>query len=500
MRFKLKKIPILGRDNLFKMINLRSILHVLGISLMFESAFMLVLLPLSVLYHEQGTFLPLLWSVLITAGTGAVLYFQAYKMVSRQLTLRDNFLITTLIWFVVPLFGVLPYILTGSIPHFADAYFETASGFSTTGSSILSDIEALPKSVLFWRALTHWIGGMGIIVLVIAILPLMKIGGSHLMQTEGSFFGVDKIKPRLIDVAKQLWIIYVGLTLLEIICLMIAGMDWFDASCHSFATIATGGFSTKNSSAILMSPAIQYILTFFMMISGINFSLHFFLIKGRFKPVFHDEEMRVYIGIILLVTLLLTVNTFHHFGAVEPAFRHAIFQIVSLLTATGFSSYNYELWPTFSQAVLYFSLFIGACVGSTGGGIKVARYVILFKQAKFLFRQLISPNAIKILRYNNRPVPTPIVQGVFAFVSIYFLTFIVGSLVMILCGLDLKSATSAAITTLGGIGPGFNVVGPVNNFSTINDFGKFYLSFNMILGRLEILAVLVIFSRAFRRI
>lgn len=471
----------------------------MGIALIFESLFMLILAPIAMYYHEA-----FLKQELIAFGITFLLGFGLYIFTrdehNNKFSIRESFIVIPHLWIIIPLFGTLPYLITGSIPNFTNAWFESVSGFTTTGSSILSDIEALPKSILFWRAATHWMGGLGIIVLVVAIMRHLKIGGNHLMSAEGSLLGVEKIKPRIVDVAKQLWLIYVILTTLETIFLLIAGMDLFDAICHSFATVATGGFSTKNTSIMDMSPAIQYILSIFMILSGINFSLHYFAIHRQWERIKIDEELKAYLTIIGLTTLFLTLNTYKTYNNAELSFRHSLFQASSIITCTGFSSADYELWPSFSHLLIFFVMFIGASVGSTGGGIKVARIVIIFKTAKQIFARMISPNTVKITRFNGQRLNQNIIQSVFAFISIYVITFLVGTALLSAAGNDVPTSAGGIITTLGGIGPGFGSVGPAENFFHLNVFSKIYLTFNMILGRLEIFSVLVLFHPSFRKL
>jgi trk system potassium uptake protein TrkH len=484
---------------MLKLISYQNILHVLGIALIFESIFMLLTIPISIFYHEHILGSQIL-SFAITAGVGLMLFLLTLKKHSSKFSIRESFIVIPHLWLIIPLFGTLPYLLSHAIPNFVNAFFESVSGFTTTGSSILIDIEALPKSILFWRASTHWLGGLGIIVLVVAIMRQLKIGGNHLMSAEGSLFSIEKIKPRLIDVAKQLWLIYIALTVLETLFLFIAGMNIFDAVCHSFATIATGGFSTKNTSIMQMNPTIQYILSLFMILSGINFSLHYFAMHRQFNKIKIDEEFKAYLAIIGITTLLLTLNTLKSYSSIEESFRHSLFQASSIITCTGFSSADYELWPSFSHIIIFFVMFIGASVGSTGGGIKVARIVIIFKTAKQIFARMISPNTVKITRFNGQKLNTTIINSVFAFVSIYVITVIVGTAIMSAAGSDISTSAGSILTTLGGIGPGFGSVGPAENFFHLNNFSKIYLSLNMILGRLEIFSVLVLFHPSFRKI
>lgn len=482
-----------------KNIHISIVIHIIGVCLILESFFLLLDIPITLIFHD-GTLLPLLESFLITFCSGLLLYLITIKSKRARPGVKESFLIVTFSWVFISLFGTLPYLLSHSINNFTDAFFETVSGFTTTGSSILNDIESLPKGILFWRSETHWIGGMGIIALVIVILPTLKVSGNQLFSAEGAFFSVEKTHPRLIDVAKRLWAIYILLTITEIILLIIAKMNWFDAICHSFATVATGGFSTKNSSIIEYSATIQYIIILFMFLSGMNFILHYSIINGKFKKLFNDEEWRTYTLIIIIAVFFLSVKNFGIYNNYENSIRQSLFQVVSIITATGFVSANYEHWAHFSVMIIFSIMFIGACTGSTGGGIKVARYTVLLKSINFQFKKMMHPNGVPVLRYNKKIISDKVLNNISSFIIIYFLTFTIGSFVMMLLGLDAKSASSSVITTLGGIGPGLGKVGPVNNFSGIADAGKYYLCFNMILGRLEIISVLSIFTRTFYKI
>lgn len=479
-------------------VNKKNVIHVISLSLLFESVFILSCIPVALIYSENTAF-SLFVSFLIVLGIGLFGFFFSKKN-NEEFTLKETFISVVLTWITISILGSLPYILSGAITKFDNAFFETVSGFTTTGASILTDIEVVPKSILFWRAETHWIGGMGIIVLVIAFLPFFKVGGQNLMMAEGSFFNSEKIKSRTIDVAKRMWFIYLILTISQVVLLTLSGMDLFDSICHSFATIATGGFSTKNSSIIDYSPTIQYIVIIFMTLSGMNFTLHYLFFHGKLKRIFKNEEFVAYLAIILISSLLIMViiKTANGFGW-EKSFRDAIFQVSSLITATGFVSSNYELWPHSAQWILFLLMLIGACVGSTGGGIKVARYVIAFKNLKSLILRTIYPNSVYITKYNGRAFSQDISAGIISYIFIYYLTILFGTVILVISGLDKVSACGAVTTTLGGVGPGFNEVGPIDNFSAISSFGKYYLSFNMILGRLEIMSFLVILVPSFYR-
>lgn len=477
-------------------VNSHHVLHVVSISVLFETIFVLFCIPIALYYHEPEV-IPLIKSFLIMLFISGGIYLLTNKKVV-EFSVKDSYVSVVLTWFFISFFGALPYLITGVIPSFKDALFESVSGFTTTGSSILTNIEAMPKSLLLWRAETHWMGGMGVIVLVIALLPYFKIGGQHMIMAEGSFFTTEKIKSRTIDVAKRMWFIYLILTLAESIALKLSGMSLFDAVCHSFATIATGGFSTKNASLINVSPLTQYIVIVFMILSGMNFTLHYLFVHGRFRRVFNNEEMKVYLGIIIMSSIFIGYLLHVKYQVpLEKAFRDALFQVSSIITATGFVSSDYQVWPVFAKVIILILMLTGACAGSTGGGVKVARYVLIFKNMRQHMRKIINPNSIQLVRYNGQSVTSEILVGIIGFIFIYYATIAFGTMIMMATGMDLASSSSSVITTLGGIGPGFNAVGPVENFAGISDLGKYYLSFNMILGRLEILSVLVLFIPSF---
>ncbi|MCG8411169.1 MAG: TrkH family potassium uptake protein [Bacteroidales bacterium] len=475
------------------------VMHIVGLCLMLESLFLLLTTLIAIVFND-GTMLTFIESAGISFLFGFILFRVCKFDKQKTPTIKDSFLIVTFSWVFISLFGSLPYLLSRSIPNFVDAFFETVSGFTTTGSSILTDIEVLPKAIQFWRAETHWIGGMGIIALVVVILPSLKVTGNQLFSAEGAFFSTEKIHPRLIDAARRLWLVYIILTLSETLLLMFAKMNWFDAVCHSFATVATGGFSTKNTSIIDYSPTIQYIITFFMFLSGMNFVLHFMIFTGRFKKAFRDEELKYYIAIVLIITIILSYNNYSFYKDIETSFRQSIFQIVSIITATGFVSANYEQWSQVSIAIVFFIMFIGACTGSTGGGIKIARYTVVLKSIGAQFKRTLHPNCVSIVKYNKKSISDKVLNNISSFVVIYFLTFVVGTFIMMGMGLNVSSAASSSITTLGGIGPGLGLVGPVNSFASINNGGKLFLCFNMILGRLEIISVLSLFTKSFYKV
>lgn len=458
---------------------------------------MLLATLISILYHESIT-LKFFLTFVATCSFGILLNVLTRKQRGEEPTRNESFLIVTLGWLILGLVGALPYLVTHAILGFVNAFFESISGFTTTGSSILADIESLPKSILFWRAETHWIGGMGIIVLVVAIMPFLKIHGVSLFYSEISSVTNEKVSTKVKYAARNLWIIYVGLTFLEVVLLVLGRMPLFDSVCHSFATIATGGFSTQNDSIAGYSAYIQYVIILFMLLSGINFVLHIMLLKGKYKEVIKNEELRLYLLFIVGIGLTITfILYFHEDIGFEKAFRDSFFQVVSVITATGFASADYLQWPVQATLLIALLMLIGASSGSTGGGVKVVRHVILQKKIKSSFRELVRPNAINILHYNKRPLKPEFVSSVMTFIFIYYLIVLSGGMILMLTGLDAAAAFGASATCMGGIGPGFGSVGPVSNFLHLSDFAKYFLSFLMVVGRLEIYAVLIIFTRSF---
>lgn len=480
-----------------KFINYYNILHIISVGLLFESVLMLTILPFAA-YESIDIFNHEALACLATGIIGLSLFIAAKKrqsVVSR----RESFYIAFFLWIAMSTLGALPYFFTGYIPVWYDAIFESVSGFSTTGSSILNDIEALPKSLLFWRALTHWIGGLGILVLVVALIPFMQSSGNNLVFTEGNFIETERIKPRMIQVAKRLWFIYIVLTASETLLLYIEGLDLFDSVCHSFATVATGGFSTKNSSAAEMSPAIQNTLSLFMILSGMNFVLHFHIGIGNFKKVFRNTELRYYLGLILFASLYISALECDELSNLPHTLRHAVFQVSSIITATGFASYDYELWAPGSKAIIVLLMLTGACVGSTGGGIKVKRHIIALKAIKQHMYKLAHPRVVNRVRYGDLYVKESDLYNASSFIAIYFVTLIVGTFFMMSTGIDFKTSASSIATTLAGIGPGFGDIGPTENFQMLPAVSKLYLCFNMVLGRIEIIPVLVLFHPAIRK-
>lgn len=478
-------------------LNTRVIINLLGLLMALNGGFMLLALPFSFYYHEEWS--PIFYAALLSIVVGLSIWFVSRGYDIKELRKREGYLIVTLGWLCMSFSGTLPYVLSGAIPDFSDAFFETISGYTTTGATILVDIEALPKGLLFWRSLTHWIGGMGIIVLTIAILPLLGIGGMQLFVAEAPGPTHDKLHPRITETAKRLWYVYFFLTIAETVLLMLGGMSFFDAINHAMSTIATGGFSTKNASITYYdSPFIEYVIMLFMFVAGTNFTLLYFFFKGRFEKIFSNEEFKAYLGTVLVVGLVVAVciHIFTEFG-IERSFRDALFQVISIVTTTGFITADYTVWSPFTTLLFFLLLFTGASAGSTSGGVKIVRHLILVKNSILELKRQIHPSAVIPVRYNDRAVSDTITYNVAAFILIYLTVFSFGSLVMTLIGLDFMTAIGAVATTLGNVGPGLGTVGPVDNFSQITGVGKWFLSFLMLLGRLELFTVLILFTPYF---
>ncbi len=480
-------------------INIPIILHVVSIIVLFEGIFMVPALLVSWFQHE-AVVSDLLNSILATFAISGLLYVVTWKSRFAEPGIRESLVIASMGWVFLALFGSFPYLFTNSIPRFVDAYFESMSGFTTTGSSILTDIEALPKSILLWRSETHWIGGMGIIVLVIAIMPFLKISGLQLFSSEASVVVDEKVSTKVRYVARSVWMIYVGLTVIEAILLMFGGMPLFDSICHSFATVATGGFSTKNTSITDYSPYIQYVIMVFMALSGINFALHVLILRGKHKTAFRNQELRLYLKIILAVGFLITlILYFNHNITFEKAFRDSFFQVISVITATGFATADYLIWPVQGIILIAFLMLIGACAGSTGGGVKVIRHVINLQYLKQSLKRIIHPNAVCNIKYNNQNLNSSQVSSVMTFILIYYGIVIVGTFTLVALGSDWGTSFGSILTTMGGIGPGFGTVGPASNFALLSDPAKYILSVSMLIGRLEIFPVLTLFTSWFWR-
>jgi len=478
--------------------NILLTMRLLGALLMFLAATLLVPVPFS-LYFSDGAIPALLLSALLTLVAGALMFFNCRS--DRELSLREGFAVVSFGWLLFSIFGALPFLFSGTIPGIIDAIFETMSGFTTTGATILTSIEGLPESILLWRALTHWLGGMGIIVLSLAILPMLGVGGMQLFKAEVPGPTADRLKPRIQDTAKLLWGVYVLLTAVETLLLMLGGMNFYEALCHAFATLATGGFSTRNASVGGdQSAYIDWVITLFMFLAGVNFSLHYHALRGRVREYWQSEEFRCYLGITLGATLLLVVfNQGGVYHSLIDNLRYSAFQATSILTTTGFGTADYEQWPVFTQYLLALLMFVGGCAGSTGGGIKVARILLLFKHAHVQLFRLVHPRAVRLVKLGDLPVEKDVMQSILGFFALYMGIFVFASFLMAASGLDLISAGASVIATLGNIGPGLGSVGPVDNYAHILPFGKTVLIVCMLLGRLELFTVMVLVFPSFWR-
>lgn len=493
-------------------LNYKIIFHLMGLLLTVNGGFMLLSSLVSVAYQD-GVVKEMVLSGIVTLVLGGMIMLVT-KGHRKEIQKRDGYIIVTFGWIFMALAGTLPYVLTGAIPGFANAFFETMSGYTTTGATILDDIESLPEGVLFWRSITHWIGGMGIIVLAIAILPLLGIGGMQLFAAEAPGPGGDKLHPRITDTAKRLWLIYVGYTIAETILLQVAGMSFFDAINHSLSTLSTGGFSTKNASVAYWNdqPLIQYIIIVFMFLAGTNFVLSYFAFKTKFSKIFRDEEFKTYAILIFCFTIItalliyfyvdFTASSVAHpmvLGKFESAVRHGLFQILAVVTTTGFVTADYTLWTPFLTVIFFGLMFLGASSGSTSGGVKIVRHLILIKNGILEFKRALHPNAILPVRYNNKAVSQAIVFNVLGFFILYMLSFIVGVLVFSWLGLDFRTALGGAASTLGNVGPALGDLGPVDNFASLPTAAKLWATFLMLIGRLELFTVLILFSPFFWR-
>lgn len=451
-----------------------------------------LLVPLSfAVYYNDGMIL--IFSVLAAGLFLLSFTTKLYRETPSELTIREGFLIVTLSWLVLALFGSIPFVASGYISGYIDAFFETVSGFTTTGATILTDIERLPKSLLVWRNMTQWLGGMGVIALAVAIFPFLGVGATQLFRAEVPGPTKDKISPRISETAKILWWVYLIFTAAETCLLMAGGLSFFESLCVTFGTMATGGFAPLNSSIAGYSPYIQYTVTLFMLIAGINFNLHYWALKGRPAYYVKNPEFRLFLSIIGISFLFVIVMRLASgSGLSEELFRGSVFQIVSIITTTGFITADYELWPFVTQFVLLLLMFVGGSSTSTGGGIKNIRILILFKQISAEFRKSIRPRGVFPIKVGNKAVPEGVVSNTVAFIVLYGMISIGGVLIMTMLGLDIDSAIGSVAATIGNVGPGIGSVGPTKNYSHIPAAGKLVLCFLMLVGRLEIYTVLLI--------
>lgn len=490
-------------------LNTRIIVHIMGLLLLCNGSFMLIAAFVSGVFKDGAT-LDITLAAIVTMlfGVMAMFYTRGHK---KEVKRKEGYIVVTFGWIIMSISGSLPYLFSGAIPEVTDAFFETISGYTTTGASILNDIESLPEGILFWRSLTHWIGGMGIIVLAIAILPLLGIGGMQLFAAEAPGPAGDKLHPRITDTAKRLWLIYFGYTVLETLLLKLAGMSFFDAMNHSLATLSTGGFSTKNASLAYWNhqPLVQYITILFMFLAGSNFVLSYFAFTGKVQRILKDEEFKYYaifIGLFTIIAAMVVyfkaqvpVSEFHPMpvGELESAIRHGLFQVVAIVTTTGFVTADFTNWTPFLTVFFFGLMFLGGSAGSTAGGIKVMRHLLIIKNGILEFKRTLHTNAIIPVRYNEKTVSEHIVYNIIAFFVLYMLFFIIGALVLGFLGLDFVSAIGGSASSLGNVGPALGSLNPVSNYSSLPDAGKWWCGFLMLLGRLELFTVLIVLTPYF---
>lgn len=461
-----------------------------------------MLLPalVALIYGENTVAGKILIIAVLCICLGSV--FSRKRPKRSDIFVKDGLMIVGLAWVMFSLLGALPFYFTGAIPRFVDAFFETVSGFTTTGSTILTDIESLPYGIHFWRAFTHWVGGMGVLVFVMAVIPLAGSKSLNIMKAEVPGPTMDKIVPKTRQTAKILYLIYVVMTVAEVVLLVLGGMPLFDALIHTFSTAGTGGFSNKADSVSFYDSAyIDGVITVFMALFGVNFNLFYLLLLGKFARVFKSEELRTYIGIIAVATLLITINIYPMYGSFLTSFRYSSFQVTTIITTTGMMTTDFNLWPSFSKGILLMLMFVGACAGSTGGGLKVSRVLLLGKYIKSEIRKIVHPRSIVSVKVDGKVMDDTVIRSVTAYIMIYMSILVVSYLMISLNELDLETTLTSVITCINNVGPGFGeIIGPTQNFSTLSDFSKLVLTLDMLIGRLEIYPILFIFSpRMFKR-
>lgn len=478
--------------------NYKAIINIVGIALIILSIFMLAPILVSIINHSSDTF-ALTLALVLSFFSGSVMLALTKQYRYEELMHREVFMAVTFTWIAAVFFGCLPYIFTGSVNSFTDAFFESMAGFTTTGATIFSDVEALPSGLLFWRSMTQWIGGMGIIVFALAVLPFIGTGGMQLFKAEVPEISVDKLRPRIIDTAKALWVIYIGATGFIVFLYIISGMQIYDAFCHAFTTISTGGFSTKNDSiAYFNSPLLEYITSFGMFLGGVNFALYFHLIRGNTKKIFKSAELRFYFVAVIITVSLVTIHLWLNvYNSFSESLRYAVFQVTSIITTTGYTTADYSKWSPFSQLILLVIMFFGGMIGSTAGGLKQVRVYLMIKQIYREFYQLIHPRAVLALKLDDKSLTKEILGSIWGFVFLALFVFALSSIAMTATGLDMLTSVSTVISAMNNIGPALGEAGPASNYSSIPLFGKWILIFCMLVGRLEYYTVLILLTSVF---
>ncbi len=462
-----------------------------------EAVFMIPALLISVWCGEAAAVKGFLYTMVIMLALGGILFLSCRKA-GRLFGAREGLVCVALGWVALSLLGSFPFFISREIPRFIDAFFETVSGFTTTGSSILSNVEGLSKGLLYWRSFTHWVGGMGVLVFLLAIAP---VGGGdkgftmHLMRAESPGPDVGKLVPKMRQTALILYLIYIALTIINVIFLLLGDMSLFESLCTAFGTAGTGGFGIRNDSLASHSPYIQNVCTVFMLLFGVNFSCYYLLLLRQFRSVFRDEELRLYFGLAIVTTVLIVLNVFHLYSSVGESVRHAAFQVSSIMTTTGFVTTDFDLWPSFSKGLLLMLMVVGACAGSTGGGLKCARVLLLFKSLRRNIRQVLNPRKVQVIRNNGKTIDERILANTNAYLAAYVVIVIVSFLIVSLDGFSTGTNISAVLACFNNIGPGLEAVGPTCNFSAYGDVSKLVLIMDMLAGRLEIFPILALFSR-----
>lgn len=477
----------------------RVVLHVVSMLTAFAGLTMLVPAGVSFALGESAV-AQLSTAAVVTSLSG----FAAMRLTRgvTDISLRDGFAIVTLSWLAIALFGTLPYVLTGAIPSFTQAFFESMSGLTTTGATIVEDIDALPRGLVLWRSQTQWMGGMGIIVLSVAILPLLGVGGMQLLQAEIPGLAPDKLTPRIRHTAALLWVVYVALTVSEGLLLVVGGMTPFEAVNHAMTTMATGGFSTENGSVgAFHSPFIQYVIGVFILMAGINFTLHYSWMRGNFQAVLRNRELRVYLGIAVITSVALTLLVYvpGSVRGIEASFRAGFFQAVSILTTTGYATHDYELWAAPAQVLLFLLMLVGGSTGSTSGSVKILRHMLIAKEARTSLRKLLHPQGVFVYKLEGKTVSDDVLANVSGFLLLYLGSLCGGVFILTLFGLDVATAIGAAASTIGNVGPGFGVVGPADTYALLPGGALWILAALMLLGRLELFTVLILLTRSYWR-
>lgn len=479
------------------LINFRTVSYILGILVLVEAGLFAVCTLVSAIYHENS-YIYFIWSMLINICIGGAMVI-AGRQRNKNVSIRDGYCIVSVSWILFTLLGMLPFYFSGYIPSITDAFFETMSGFTTTGATILDDIESLPHGLLFWRSFTQWIGGLGIVLFTIALLPLFGGSGQQLFLSEATGVTHDKIHPKIKVMARYLWLIYIGLTILEVIMLLLGGMNLFDSICQSFSTTATGGFSTKQDSiSYWNSPYIEYVVSIFMILSGVNFSLYYFALKGKYKKLLNDGELHWFLMSVSTLTVIIAFALYiTDYYDIETAFRKALFQVATTHTSCGFATDDYNIWPPFTWMLLILAMISGGCTGSTSGGVKNLRLMIIYQNIKNQFKQMLHPRAVIPVRVNNGQVSVQTSAMIYTFFITYLICIFIGWILLMCFGVGLIEAFSTVISAIGNVGPGLGAFGPVFSWSSLPDAAKWTLSALMLIGRLEIFGILLLFYRRF---